>query len=265
MDGNSITFLGTAGDITSMNKQLRASGGIILFHNGSQFHIDPGPGSLNQCKNLRINPRNTLALIVTNNDIGHCNDTNAIISAMTHEGMDNRGVIVGSKSVIEGSEYENSIIWKRYKSYLEKNITLKAGERIGINETEFFAIPAISKDPTAFGLRINAGNTKITYSSDTKYSSGLIRHYENSDILILKVPFLDNEENPNKMTILDAKKIILETAPKIVILTGLGSKFIYSDPLFITRELQRETGTQIISAHDGMNISLNLYEKKEFY
>ena len=38
--------MGTAGGKTAVNKQLRASGGIILRIEGIQFHLDPGPGAL---------------------------------------------------------------------------------------------------------------------------------------------------------------------------------------------------------------------------
>ena len=261
MEENKILFLGTAGDVGSVNKQLRGSGGIVFVYNGSQYHIDPGPSSLKQCKQFGVNPRNTLCLIVTNNNLGHCNDTNAMISAMTHDGMDNRGVLVAAKSIIEGSESENPVLWKRFRPYLERNIIINPNERVGINEVEFYAIPARTRDPTGVGLKIVTSEFTLAYTSDTKYSPGLIRNYEDADILIIKTVSLNNEENTEKLNISETIKIIKDTVPKVVILTGFGSKLISADPIFIARDIQRETGVQVIAAHDGLIINPSHYKK----
>ena len=262
MEENKILFLGTAGDVTSVNKQLRGSGGIVFIYNGNQFHIDPGPGSLIRCKNHGINPRSTLGLIVTNNELCHCADTNVMVSAMTHDGMDNRGVLIASQSIIESSESENAILWKRYRAYLERNIVLKPGERVGINETEIYGITARTKDPTGMGLKIVTNNFTIAYTSDTKYSPGVVRNYEDSDILILKLVHPDNNENSDKLNVSDAVKIIKETIPRVAIITGFGSKMISSDPVFVAREIQRETGVQVFAAHEGFYVNPDQYSKK---
>ena len=262
MTDNSITFLGTAGDITAINKQLRGSGGILINYNGSQIHIDPGPATLSQYKNFKLNPRNTISLIVTNYDIGHCADTNAMVSAMTHDGLDTRGVLIGTKSIIEGSEHENAILWKRYRNYLEKNIALKQGERVGINDFDIHAVPVRSKDATGFGLKIYTDEFSIGYTSDTKFMPLIAKNFEDVDILIIKTTHLDDEENISGMTITDAKRIISECIPRLAIITGFGAKMIYSDTLFLAREIHKETGVYVIGAQDGLSINPKDYTRK---
>ena len=86
-----ILFLGTGGDVYTIGKQKRGSGGIIINTENIQFHIDPGSGSLIKAKENEINPRDTTCLIVTSNDINLCNDVNCMIEAMTHNGLDKKG------------------------------------------------------------------------------------------------------------------------------------------------------------------------------
>ncbi len=262
MEEDSITFLGTAGDVTAINKQMRASGGFIVRYKGSQIHIDPGPGTLCQYRNFKLNPRNTISLIVTNYDLGHCADINPLISAMTHDGLDSRGVLVGAKSIIEGSEHENPILWKRYRGYLEKNIVLKQGERVGINEFDIHAIASRSKDATGFGLKIYTPDFTIGYTSDTKFMPMMLRNLEDVDILIIKTVLPEDEEDTGMMSVKDATRMISECIPRLAILTGFGSKMIYSDPLFIARQIHRETGVYVIGAQDGLSINPRDYTRK---
>lgn len=267
MDDCRIVFLGTAGDTTTVNKQIRASGGIILYHNGNQIHLDPGPGSLIQYKKAGLTPRSTLALVATNYDLGHCGDVNAVVSAMTHDGLDNRGVLIATKSIIEGSESEHAILWKRYRDYLERNIVMKIGERVGINNINLEAIPSKSKDPTGFGLKISTSQYVVAYSSDTKYQPSLINHYDGADILILKCVYPPAQENEttDRMNLTDVKKIIEEVQPKLAILTGFGIKMLNADPVFLARDITRETKVQVIAATDGLQFNPLDYTRRVEY
>ncbi len=262
MEDDSITFLGTAGDTSTINKRIRASGGIIINYRGSQIHLDPGPGSLIQYRNCKINPRNTIATIVTNYEMGHCADVNPVLSAMTHEGLDNRGVLIGSKSIIEGSEHENPILWKRCRQFVEKSIVIKNGERVGINDYDIHAISSETKDPTGFGLKIYTQDFTIAYTSDTRFIPSMARYYEDADIIIIKCVYPDHEEKMDKISLGDVKRMVVDALPRVAILTGYGSKMVNSDPQFLARELHRETGVRVLAAHDGMSINPMDYSKK---
>ncbi|MBC8444422.1 hypothetical protein H8D83_02435 [Candidatus Woesearchaeota archaeon] len=53
----------------------------------------------------------------------------------------------------------------------------------------------------------------------------------------------------------DAVKIINKVKPKVVIITHFGIKMLKADPLYEAREIQKQTGIQIIAAKDGMVIN----------
>ena len=151
--GSKIIFIGTGGDSTVIGKQIRASGGIVIVVDGYQFHIDPGPGALVRTRQFNINPRNNTAIFATHNHINHAGGLNEIIYAMTHNGLDKMGVIIANNSVINGNEQNPSLLNTYFKNCVERYITLKAGQKVGINSIEVRAIKAFHSDPETIGLK----------------------------------------------------------------------------------------------------------------
>jgi hypothetical protein len=248
-----ILFLGTGGDTFTVGKQSRASGGIIIEAEGMQFHIDPGPGSLCMCKEFDINPRNTIALLVSGPNIHLCNDVNAMIDAMTHNGLDKRGVLVANSIVYNGDEERQSYITKHFKECVEKSIAVEVGKKIGINEVEIRTLPCHNTDN--MGFKFFTSKFVLSYSSNTEYSSELIENYKGSDILILNVLTPADKKSPGFLCVDDAIKIANKVKPKMLILTGFGIKMLQTDILTETRRIQKETNIQTLAAKDGLQIN----------
>ena len=249
-----ITFLGTAGDSYVVGKQLRASGGIILKLDQNQFHIDPGPGSLVMAKQCGIELRLNTALLVSHNHLNHANDINAVISAMTYNGFDKRGDLIGNNAVINGTETIKPYLNGFYKNCLEKFIVLEEGQRVGINEVEIKALKAIHSTKT-IGFKFLAPLNTLTYTSDTKYSAEVVEQYKNSNILILNVPYLKKQSSQESLSKQDAIKIINHVKPKLAIITHFGLEFLKSDPLYEIRDIKKESPCQVIAATDGMVVN----------
>jgi len=254
-----IIFLGTGGDAFVIGKQMRASGGIILQTEGLQFHIDPGPGALVKAAENGINLRGNTAVIATCNHINHCNDINAVISAMTYAGFDKRGVLVAAHSVVNTDE---RYLTEFHKNCLEKIIVLKSGQRLGIEDTEIHALPANHSDPDTIGLKFITNDFILTYSSDTSYSKALVKAYKDSDILILNLPLPGDEKKEGQLNTQEAIKIISEVNPKLAIITHFGMKMLKSDPLYEARQIQKQTNVQILVAKDGLVINPASYAAK---
>jgi len=90
---------------------------------GYQFHIDPGPGTLVQGRFFDVNLRATTAVLVSSNEILACGDVNALISAMTLDGLDVQGVMIADENFFSGSE-EEKFITERAKKLLERCLLL---------------------------------------------------------------------------------------------------------------------------------------------
>lgn len=233
---------------------MRASGGIILQFGENQFHIDPGPGSLVMAKNCGVNLRANTALLISHNHLNHANDVNAVISAMTYDGFDKKGVLVANNDVINGSEKSKPYLRDFYKGCLERFIVLEDGQRVGINEVEIKALKTLHSEK-AIGFKFFTPLYTLAYSSDTKYSVEIIEEYKNSNILILNVPYLKKERGKEGLSKEDAIKIINEVKPRLAIITHFGMDFLRADPLYEIRDIKKETESQVIAATDGMVIN----------
>ncbi|MBD3354773.1 hypothetical protein GF361_02200 [Candidatus Woesearchaeota archaeon] len=259
---NKITFLGTAGDSFVSGKQIRASGGIIIRLGEVQLHLDPGPGALARAKEHGINLRANTAVLVSNNNLLHCNDVNAVIDAMTYGGMDKKGVLVSNKSFLEGSDNEKSLLSNVQKSFVEKIVMMEKGQKLGIENVEIHALDADGPDPNTIGFKILAPDFTLVYTSDTKYSREIIKEYEGADILILNVPMPGEEKAENQLNSSSATKIIKKINPKLSIISHFGIKMIKGDPLYEGREIQKASKVQVLIAKDGLSISPRSYSAK---
>jgi ribonuclease BN (tRNA processing enzyme) len=247
-----ILFLGTGGDTYIIGKQERASGGIILNIENDQYHIDPGPGALVMAKIATVNIRENTAVFVSSNKLVAANDLNAVISAMTHDGLDKKGVLVCPSTVISGDPDESAYLNTFYKNCVEKVISVDNIKKIGINQTE---IEIISLENYAVAYKFITKRFSLSYVPATGYSNNILEGCRDSDILILTVTEPRNSMKKDYLNVEDAEKIIQKLSPQLTILTGFGTKMIQAEPLYEARELQKSTGSQVISARDSMTIN----------
>ncbi|RMF55980.1 hypothetical protein D6745_00655 [Candidatus Woesearchaeota archaeon] len=247
-----VIFLGTGGDIFVTGQQLRASGGIVLQAEGNQFHIDPGPGAVVRARIADINPRHNTAIFVSHNHLNHCNDINALISAMTHNGFDKKGVVITNKTAYNGIETMKPVMTEYYKRLVERAIAVEAGQKIAINEIEIKATPTRHNDPHAVGFKFFAPKFTLGYTSDTEYFKELAEEFKETDLLIINVvnPFHIKEKN--HMNSEDAVKLINEAKPKHAVITHFGIKMHQADPLYEAREISKQTSTHVLAAKDGL-------------
>jgi len=250
----SITFLGTGADSYVVSKCIRNSGGIIIKHNDLQFHIDPGPNSLQTAKINGINVRATTAIICTSPKISHCNDINALISGMTYNGMDVKGVVIGTKTLIEGDEVNTPLLQNFFKNCVERVIIAESGKKVGIESADIHFCEASDYCDTV-GVKFFMPDLVIGYTSDTTYSERVASQYKECDILIMNIQQPFGQKSKNKMSSDDAVKFIKKVGPQLAILTHFGKAMLEQDPLLEAREIHAATGVQVMAAVDGQSIS----------
>jgi ribonuclease BN (tRNA processing enzyme) len=254
--GARILFLGTGGDAFVMGKQMRASAGLILNFESNQFHIDPGPGALVMAKMLGLNLRENTAIFISGNDIFRANDANAVISAMTYDGMDKKGVLVCPSSVTNlGNKDKDPFVNTYYKNCLEKTIIVDNTRKLAINDIDIEIVELDSPINEACGFKFITPKFSIGYIPDTSFKAELGDSFHNTDILIINVQDPRSSKRKEHINSEDAEKIIRKANPQIAIITGFGLKMFQADPLYEAREIQRDTGIQVIAAKDGMTIN----------
>jgi phosphoribosyl 1,2-cyclic phosphodiesterase len=254
-----ITFLGTAGDSRVAGKYIRASGGIIIETGELQLHLDPGPGSLVKAAENKLNIRANTAVLVSNNNILNCSDVNAVIDAMTYGGTDKGGVLVANETVVNGTDELRPYLTDFHKNCVERIIVLHPEQKLGIEDVEIHSVKSINSDPNAIGFKIFTNEFILGYPSNTKYSKDIAKQYKGCDILILNVVVPGKEETENELNSEDAVKFINEAKPSLGIITHFGMQMIENEPLNEGREIQRQTGVQVLTAKDGMTLTPESY------
>tara|TARA_B100000315_G_C14553791_1_gene577158 strand:+ start:1098 stop:1940 length:843 start_codon:yes stop_codon:yes gene_type:complete len=254
-----IIFLGTAGDHYVTGKSLRSAGGIIIQVEDYQFHLDPGPGSLSSMKNFDINPRETTCVLASHAHLNHCGDINAVLSAMTLNGIDKKGVLICGKSLIQGTEKIKPVIPPYYQNFVERIIIPEAGKHIGIENIEIQTLKTLHSDPHNIGFKFHTPDFVLSYLSDTFYSADLLKQYEKSDILIINNVYPFGTKTKINVNSFHTTKIINKIKPRLAIITHFGKKMIQNDPVEEAREIAKQTMTQVIAATDGMVIMPRSY------
>lgn len=249
-----ITFLGTAGNLSVVSKQNRSSGGFVVRVDDFQMHIDPGPGALTNAALCGVNVREHSALLVSHAHLNHCNDLNALIHAMTLNGLDAHGVLIAPESVIKGTPHMKPILHEHFANHLEKIIVAQPNKKIGLENIEIQPLFSKHADTHALGFKLFMPEFVLAYSGDTSYTSDLTDQYAGANILVLNVQHPGKSKEPGLCSA-DAIKILKKAQPKLCILTHFGQKMLDAKPLYEAREIQRQSGVQVIAADDGMTIN----------
>jgi ribonuclease BN (tRNA processing enzyme) len=220
-----------------------------------QFHLDPGPGSLVKAREYGVSLRANNIILASHNHLDHCNDLNAVISAMTHDGLDKNGILIGSKSVMVGVEGERPFITRSHRKFLDKFLSLEAGNTVKFgNEIELRTLKTKHRDANSLGFKINSDKISIGYTGDTTFFPELIDELKGTDILIINnlEPF--GYRSDDHLSSDDSVRIISAVRPRLAIITHFGQKILEQNPIYQARDIQRRTNVQTIAARDGLVI-----------
>lgn len=239
---------------------LRSAGGIVLRVEDLQFHIDPGPGALVKAQEYGVNLHHNTAILVSHNHLNHCNDLNSVIDAMTHGGIEQRGVILGSKSILQHTESSHPFLTRYHQNLAEKIIPLEKNHKVGIELIEVNSLSADHTDPYALGFKIFCPQFTLGYTGDTTATPQLIEELANTDFLILNVPYPGQTAQGKNLDTQSAIQIVSKVRPKLAVLTHFGLEMLRADPIQEAREVQRITGVQTIAAKDGLLIHPESYQ-----
>ncbi len=255
---NEIVFLGTAGNLSVVSKNLRKGGGIIVRCGEVQIHIDPGAGALRSAAEANVNLRENTAVLVSHAHLNHCNDINAVLAAMTHNNLDVKGILIGNESLLRDPTV--SVMTRFAESCAEKIILAEPGKKIAIEEVEIEFLKTKHKD-SSIGFKIKTPKFVLIYTGDTAYDREIIDQYLQSDILILNVPFPFGAQE-HLLNSDDAVNILKFVKPQVAIITHFGSKMISASPIYEAREIQKQSGVPTLAAEDGMHIDPMAYSKE---
>jgi phosphoribosyl 1,2-cyclic phosphodiesterase len=255
-----VTFLGTGGGRFATIFQKRATGGIYVADRGILIHIDPGPGALVRMHQLGLNPTQTDVLLVSHCHADHYSDTEILIEGMSLGGKQKRGQLLGSKSIITGSE-EFRPVSTYHQGLLKDVVTLSAGDEYTIKGWyKIEATPTQHSDPTTIGFKLHLNGGIISYTSDTDFFPDLAKAHKGCRLLILCLTRPLHGKIPFHLCTEEAVDLVKEIKPELVVLTHMGMEVIPRAAEQATW-IADKTGISTIAGKDGM--SLYLEEKIE--
>ena len=259
-----LTFLGSGGGRFSTINQRRMTGGFRIDNlGGKNYHVDPGPGALIRTYQFGLDPRNLNGVIVSHSHTDHYNDAEILIEAITRGMTKNRGVIVGSESVMNGYKQWGPCI-SRYHQSKPDRIVLKPGKFQQMDNAKIKGTRTEHGDPAGSGFQINYNGFRLSYTSDTGYFDGLADEHKGADILIASVLRPGKHSIDGHMCSADFVDLINEVRPEVAVMTHLGLKMISSNPLTEARKISKKTGVKIIAAFDGLSFKVNYKNPRKF-
>ncbi|MDO8481095.1 MAG: MBL fold metallo-hydrolase [Nanoarchaeota archaeon] len=251
----SLHFLGTGTGAGVVGKGLRSSGGIVLKLGLNQFLIDPGVGAVIKAAEFGVSLRETTAILLSHTHTHHANDVNAVIEAMSYDGLDKKGVLIANKTALNGTEEYPAVITPFHRALLERFIAVDRNMQLAINDVEIRTLTARHNEPNSIGFKFIHPDATVVYSGDTVYSLDLVEQYLGADILILNVPY--KVKTGFNLCLDDAAKILERVKPRLAVFTHFANDLHKADPLYEVREIHRITGVQCLAAKDGMEIQLS--------
>jgi len=248
-------FLGTGGARFSTITQKRRTGGI-RFTRPLNLQLDPGPGAIVYSNLLGLDPSKVEVVAVSHCHPDHYSDAQIFVEAMSQGGTKKRGIFIGPKSVVTGSETFDPCLTRYHRSLISKLVEMQPGAEIRIGDVRICAIRAHHSDPDSIGFRFSFDTGEIGYTSDTEYYPDLPDQYSGVRLLILCVLRPHGSSWRGHLSTDDAIRILQKTRPEMCVLTHFGMRMISADPAAEARRIEHETGVRTVAAEDNMRLSM---------
>lgn len=239
--------------------QRRMTGGLRIDGiDGKNIHIDPGPGALVRTYQFGLSPLKLDAVFVSHSHTDHYSDAEVLIEAMTGGMTRKKGIVIGSKSVVEGYKQFGPCISKYHLSRSEVSV-LDANDISKLGDIKITATKTVHGDPKTVGFNLKIKDFSISYTSDTEYFEDLHEHHQGADVLIASVIRPGSEKIRGHMCTDDFTKLVGDVSPKLAIMTHLGMKMIMDNASKEAKTVEDQTGVNTVAAYDGMKVDLDMF------
>lgn len=250
-----ITFLGTGGGRHATIYQARSTGGFIL-DSGQRVHVDPGPGALTNMKVLGLDPLDTDTIMISHCHPDHYSDAEVLIEGMCNAGMTRRGNVIGSVSVLDGSDGIGPCISPYHQRLAGFYRTVGPGDMLNLNGMRVDATRSVHSDPSTVGFRFHTKDGVISYVSDTSFSKEIAEQHIGSRLLILPITTPDDKRIHFHMCTDDAVDFIDIVRPELTVFVHMGIHVIRLGPDLQAQKVADATGRDVIAAEDLMTLDI---------
>ncbi len=251
-----LVFLGCGGGRLQVIAQHFKTGGFRL-HAGIKIHVDPGPGALLLTHQHNLNPLDLDCVVATHCHLDHYCDAEVLIEAMTRHMTRRRGMLIGSKSVLEGVGEFDQAVSRFHQGKPEKVICLQVGESCKLDDIKLDATPTKHSDPTTFGLKIHSQKGIIGYTNDTQYFDELAKHFKGSRVLIANVTRPLAMRIPWHLCSDDLIDLLNQVKPELAVIVHMGMLFLKHSPEKEAKRIKAATGVETLPGYAGLRVNLD--------
>ncbi|UCE91118.1 MAG: MBL fold metallo-hydrolase [Methanobacteriota archaeon] len=250
-----ITFLGTGGGRFATIYQARATGGIYI-EDVKNIHVDPGPGALVRMRSVGLDPMRTHAIVISHCHPDHYLDAEILVEAMTEGGTRRQGVLVGSRSVIEGDGEYGPAISKYHLSQPKSVKVMTPSSKATIRPLEVVATPSAHSDTSSVGFRIQTSAGPVSYVSDTQLVESVIKAHRRPRLMIACVTRPLGQRIPHHLSTEDAGYLIEKAKPEMAVITHFGMRVVQENPETQAKWIEDRSGVRTVAARDFMMVDM---------
>ena len=250
----SLQFLGTGGARWVVAKQIRSSAGFWLRADGTNVHVDPGPGALVRALSQvpPCDPATLDAIVLSHKHLDHAGDVNVMIEAMCQGGWHPRGALCAPRDALD--ESMQPVVLPYARRFVPREWIVAAGA--GPFEVGCVAISAsgqLRHPVETYGLHFRTAAATVSYIPCTRYFEGIVDDYRarTPDVLVINVLRYRDTMDVDHLTYDDAKTIIEGVRPGAAIMSHFGTRMLERDPKRLAYDLEDATGIKTFAAYDG--------------
>ncbi len=252
-----IVFLGTGGGRINLIKQIRGTGGFRIDSTSANIHVDPGPGALLSSLAEKEEPLELDAVVVTHNHVDHFSDAMVMIEGMTNYGLKKRGIVIGSKSSMEGPDRS---IHGYHQSKVDFVYSAVPGEKKAFTTDrgsfEMEIIGMKHEEETAFGFKLFMDGKVVGHITDTEPVEHLGKAFVGCDVLVINCMKPEADKYRGHLTTGDVIAVLKEARPKTCIITHMGLKMMKAGPAKEAERIEKDSGVKTIAAKDGLKFKV---------
>ncbi len=250
-----MTFLGTGGGRFATVYQVCRTGGIYI-EDGARVHLDPGPGAAIAMRERRMDPAKTDAILVTHCHPDHYGDAEVLIEGMTACSFSRRGLLAGSRSVIDGNGDFGPAVSEYHKRIVPRVVVISPGDVLEVKRMRMRVTRTSHSDPDGVGLRLMTSSGDVAFVGDTELKQEVIDDHLGARVLVMNVTRPIRSRVRYHMSTEDAASMAEAIRPDLAILTHFGSKFIHDGVQKQVDYVKEASGVRTLAAEDFMTLSI---------
>jgi len=251
----SLTFLGTGGGRFATIYQVRSTGGIYL-RDRARLHLDPGPSALANMRRLALDPARTDGVLISHCHPDHYADAEILVEGMARGGFKRSGVVVGSRTVLDGGEGFSPALSAYHQSLAREVVRVAAGDELEIEGVGIEVTPTFHSDPTGVGFRFHTSQGIIGYVGDSELHDELARAHQGCRALVVNLTRPRGAWVPKHMDTEDAAALVAAVRPEVAVLTHFGMKLVHDGPERQAAYIEQASGVRTVPAEDLMTFQI---------